>query len=243
MKIIKLDAIDSTNDHLKALSKKVILDDATIVTAKNQTKGKGQRQAFWHIEVGKSLAFSVFKKFKGWPAVRAFEINCAVALGLLNGLERLGVENICVKWPNDILSDRKKLCGILIENQLKSDVVVSSIIGIGLNVNNETFPELPQASSLYLTQGRKFDLDEVLMVLTKTVLSEIEKLEVRKPESLYSAYESRLFRLHQVAAFENANGEIFNGILRGVSPEGELLLEQEDEGVHSYGIKEIKFIY
>ena len=227
MKLIKLDAIDSTNDYLKALGRKVDLEDEVMVVAQNQIRGRGQSGAQWYTEAGKSLSFSLFKRFQGLEATRQFAFSCAVSLGIKKGMEQIGIENLNIKWPNDIMADDKKLCGILIENQLQAGAIVSSVIGVGINVNNLSFPNLPNASSLLLTVEKEFDIDTVLQVVVDCISSEMERVEDHDFDALKFDYERNLFRINTNSVFQNKKGQRINAIIRGISSTGLLQLELE----------------
>ena len=162
MKLIKLDAIPSTNDFLKDLSRNQILENYTTVTAINQTKGRGQMGAVWESEAAKNLIMSVFIKEVLFENNKIFELNVAVALAILSVLKNLKIPKLSVKWPNDIMSDNKKIGGVLIENTFKSDKSIESIVGIGLNVNQINFSNLPKASSIGLIMNQNFELETLL---------------------------------------------------------------------------------
>lgn len=243
MKIIKLDAIDSTNDYLKALYKKIDIEDQILVVAKDQTKGRGQVGSKWHSEIGKSLNFSILRRFNGLTITHQFTVNCAVSLGIKKGLEQIGISSIKIKWPNDILADDKKLCGILIENQLQAGNIVSSIIGVGINVNNRSFPNLPKASSMYLIKNKEFDLDRVLQVVSSSISSELKRVENGDFGDLRSEYERHLFRKDIISVFENGKGERFNGIIKGISETGELCLEMENDLHKYFTLKDLQLLY
>jgi len=117
MKVIKLDAIDSTNEFLKGLSSKQQLENFTVVTAENQTKGKGQMGSVWDSEAGKNLTMSVFVKDSLSDVNQIFKLNIGVALAVIEALETFNIPNLMIKWPNDIMSYNFKIAGILIENR------------------------------------------------------------------------------------------------------------------------------
>jgi len=153
LNIIKLNATDSTNTYLLALAKNKELPDDTIVVATEQKKGRGQRNATWQSKSGKSLTFSVFKRLNGILPQEQFVISMAVSVAVVNYLIKLTDRGLQIKWPNDIMADVKKCGGILIENQMRGDSIKSTIIGIGINVNNKDFKNLPQATSLLKYTG------------------------------------------------------------------------------------------
>lgn len=242
MKIIKLSAIDSTNTYLKELSKKVALEDGTVVITNSQTEGRGQMGSGWQSKTGLSLTFSVFKRFSELGISDQSSINFAASLGLKKALQKLQVPEVDIKWPNDIMSYQKKLCGVLVENQLQGDKILTSVIGVGLNVNETEFQELPLATSMKLVSGNTFILDEVLQIVSEAILNELSCIDNSEVSSVKERYESDLFRKDKVSTFQTPDGNCFNGIIRGVSNAGELLLEIEDESVKNYEVKQIKML-
>ena len=148
MEIIKLNATNSTNTYLKNLIKEKPIADLSCVWALSQTQGRGQQGASWVAEPGKNLTFSVFKKFDQLPSEYHFLLNMEVSLAIFRALKKLYIPDLAVKWANDILSAKKKICGILIENTLHKEYITASVIGIGLNVNQLFFNDLPNVSSL-----------------------------------------------------------------------------------------------
>ncbi len=161
MNIIKLDAIDSTNSYLKKIILNKDVSDSTIVTAKFQTKGKGQLGTNWQSEDSKNLIFSIYKKDLGIKVKDQFIISIIVSLALIKTLKKNNLPNLRIKWPNDIMSNNKKICGILIENIVKEKHVKHTIIGIGLNVNQTIFDNLPNASSIKNLTGTTHNKDEI----------------------------------------------------------------------------------
>ncbi|MDB0616382.1 biotin--[acetyl-CoA-carboxylase] ligase [Tenacibaculum dicentrarchi] len=174
MKIIKLDAIGSTNSFLKDMSAKVLLDNFTVVVARNQTLGRGQVNANWKSEGGKNLTFSVFCRPEALCIADFKYLNYSVSLSVYELLISLKLPRLAIKWPNDILSENKKIAGILIENTLNIKNISTSIIGIGLNVNQNIFSDaLPNASSVKRILKKEQDidldllLDKLLLILKK----------------------------------------------------------------------------
>lgn len=243
MKIIKLNATDSTNSYLKQLAKESQPQDEVVVVTQNQLSGRGQMGNGWLSREGQSLTFSVYKGFDGLLAERQFILSMAVSLAISEALSGLNIPNISVKWPNDIMSANKKIGGILIENVLEGNYIKYSVIGIGLNVNETDFPNLPQASSMKLESGSNFDLDEVLQRVLKYVFKKLKNFSAVGFHEMKLQYESNLFRNEKVSLFENPYGSRFNGIIKGVSEIGELLVEAEGFGLQKFQMKEVKIIY
>ena len=242
MHIIKLNATESTNDYLKQLNKENNLENYTVVCADSQTKGKGQMGAQWISEPGKNLTCSVLIKNITSFQTSIFDYNVAVAVAIFEVLQTLEIPKLNIKWPNDILAESKKIGGILIENSVKAAGTIDSIIGVGLNVNQIDFTQLPSATSLKKVTNTTFDLDTLLVQLVIKIQSNVEQMSTQK-EVFWKTYVSHLFKINQPMAFEDQNQKRFMGIISGVTQEGKLSVILEDENTINYGIKEIKLLY
>ncbi|UPT71358.1 MAG: biotin--[acetyl-CoA-carboxylase] ligase [Flavobacterium sp. JAD_PAG50586_2] len=242
MPIIKLDAIDSTNDYLKQLSRESALENYTIVMAEEQTKGKGQMGAKWVSEKGKNLTMSILVKDLVMDNKNIFDLNVAVALSILQVLKNSNIPNISIKWPNDIMSDSKKVAGILIENTLKSKKVFNAIIGIGLNLNQTNFKDLPQATSLTNITGENYESEKIAFLLGKS-LEEYLHVLTKSPAMLWDEYHKNLYKINYPLAFEDKDGNRFMGIIRKVKKDGRLEVLREDDSITNFEVKEIKMLY
>ncbi|EEK13811.1 biotin--[acetyl-CoA-carboxylase] ligase [Capnocytophaga gingivalis ATCC 33624] len=243
MEIIKLNATNSTNTYLKNLLKEKQVKDLSCIWALSQTQGRGQQGAKWISEPGKNLTFSVLKKFENLSSEYHFLLNMEVSLAIFRALKKLYIPDLAVKWANDILSSKKKICGILIENTLHKEQISSSIIGIGLNVNQVFFNDLPNVSSLQKIMGHPFDLEEVLLLICQELEVSLKSLSPTRFETMLDEYHTHLFRKDKPSTFEYPNGERFMGYIRGVSHNGQLQVEQEDALMSSFSLKEIKLLY
>ena len=242
MRIIKLNAIDSTSSYLKELYVKNMVEDYTVVIANYQTRGRGQMGTVWDSEKGKNLMFSLFKDLSMHDVEFPFYICMAISLSILKTLKELNVPDLYIKWPNDILSADKKICGILIENVIKNKLN-STIIGIGINVNQTEFNALHKASSLKNLTGVQYDLDEILYNIIKNTKYYSSLLEEAKYDDVKNEYEMNLFRKNKPSTFKNANGELFSGFIKGVTKYGKLQVLLEDEIVKKFDLKEIQLLY
>lgn len=242
MLIIKLNATDSTNDYLKQLCKEKIVENYTVVTTKNQTKGRGQMGAKWVSDSGKNLTFSILVKDVTASQNSIFDCNVAVTVSIVEVLDSLEIPNLNIKWPNDILAENKKIGGILIENSVKANGSVDSIIGIGLNINQENFTELPLATSLKRITQKKYDLDLLLAQIVTQIVNNFTHLP-KLSEFYWNTYFSYLFKINQPMVFEDYNQKRFMGIIKGVTFEGKLKVMLEDDSVQYFGLKEVKMLY
>jgi len=242
MNIIKLDAIDSTNSYLKKIILNKDVSDSTIVTAKFQTKGKGQLGANWESEDSKNLIFSIYKKDLGIKVKDQFIISIIVSLALIKTLKKNNLPNLCIKWPNDIMSDNKKICGILIENIVKEKHIKHAIIGIGLNVNQTIFDNLPNASSIKNLTGTTHNKDEILKELANNINKCFEMLYSSSSEIIFKKYEELLYRINKPSTFKNLKGENFTGFIKGVTKLGKLNVMLDDNKLESFDLKEISIL-
>lgn len=242
MKVIKLDAIDSTNEFLKGLSNKQELENFTVVTAETQTKGKGQMGAVWASEASKNLIMSILVKDFLSDICQIFNLNIAVSLAVIEVLESINIPDLSIKWPNDIMSYNKKIGGILIENTIKSDGTILSIVGLGLNVNQTDFENLPKASSLAVITDQEFDKESLLF----SIGSAIEKntsFWKQYPTILWIKYIDNLYKKGLPMPFSEQNKSNFMGIIQGVSAIGKLQVLREDDSISEFDIKEIQMLY
>ena len=243
MRIIKLNATHSTNDYLRSLSSTMNCDDFTVVTTKKQTKGKGQMGSSWTSVEGKNLTFSVFKRDLNLPLENHFILSVITSLAIHKALQTYKLKGLAVKWPNDILAENTKLCGVLIENVIKHGKIDSSIIGIGLNVNQTDFDQLPKASSLKKLTGIHYDLDELLASILKNLEFYFDVYAEKGDEILFELYNSVLYRKEKPSTFKTAEGIMCVGIIKKVMHSGKLEILFEDDEIRHFRLKEIQLLY
>lgn len=219
------------------------MEDYTTVVAKNQLKGRGQMGTSWQSEGGKNLTFSVLKNFDALNVQQQFALNIGVSMAVCQVLRTLGLPNVTIKWPNDIMSGSSKICGILIENMLQGAQVAHAIIGIGLNVNQTDFGELTKATSIKLELGLSQDLDELLHIILDRLQFHLDSLDQKTVTQLLPAYEKMLFRKDKPSTFTDSSGERFMGFIRRVNDTGKLVIELEDQLFKSFDLKEVTLLY
>jgi len=219
------------------------MKDYTAVVAKNQLKGRGQMGTSWQSEGGKNLTFSVLKNFSALRVQQQFVLNIGVSMALCDVLRTLGLSNVTIKWPNDIMSGSLKICGILIENILQGAQVSHAVIGIGLNVNQTDFGDLTKATSIKLEMGQSQNLEELLDKTLERLQFHLDSIEQKTVAQLLPAYEKMLFRKDKPSTFTDSNGERFMGFIRNVSDSGKLVIELEDQIFRSFDLKEVTLLY
>ncbi|MHC5202529.1 biotin--[acetyl-CoA-carboxylase] ligase [Myroides sp. LJL119] len=243
MNIIKLDAIGSTNTYLKELLVQSNLPNLSVVVAQRQLNGRGQRGAKWAVSDSSSLTFSVLVKDVLRDVGQIFDLNVAVALSVQQALESQMELSFHIKWPNDILSANKKIGGILIENSIKTVNDVQSIVGIGINVNQEDMSDLPKASSLRLLKGIECDKEKIFVDILNFLQGNLDLIQKGESNLLWDQYHKKLFRKDMVSSFQDSNAENFNGIIKGVTRYGNLQVLTDNQELREFGIKEIKLLY
>ena len=241
MEIIKVNATDSTNTYVKKGVRDGSITKATCVWALEQTCGKGQRGTKWVSKAGKNLTFSMFFKVPKAIQSTPFAKSMLVALSIFKVLKAYNLPQLKIKWPNDIMSANKKIGGILIENTIQNAVLSETVIGIGINVNQENFEGLPKASSIKNILGISLTLETIL----KKIIVEIENLFINYQSKDFGTvkkqFETKLFRLKKPSTFI-VNGKEFPGIIKGVTDDG-LLQIQHENGLAAYDLKEIELKY
>lgn len=238
MHIIKLSATDSTNTYLRNLCNEENLKDYTVIVTNQQTKGRGQMGSVWESEVNKNLIFSVFKDLSEFSIEHSFYLSMIVSLSIIDALKKMAIHDLWIKWPNDILSDNKKICGILIENVVKNNKLSSSIIGIGLNVNQLEFNNLPNAASLKSTTGINYNLDELLINILGALKLKFVKYKKGEFKVFKQKYEEALYHINKPSTFQDKRGKLFQGIIQGVTNSGKLSILLEDNVIEAFDHKE-----
>ena len=219
------------------------LKDYTIIVAENQTQGRGQMEGYWDSKPYKNLTFSLFTTFRKLEVKHQAYLNFAVCLAIYDTLKSLCIPDLFVKWPNDIMADSKKVCGVLIETTFKKNKIKNTIIGIGLNVNQEKFSnKLPNAISLNQLLNETFDLDRLLKQIVEQIKKYIQELENQEFDFIHTSYLNALYKIGISSYFENTkNKQQFKGKIVDVKSNGKLVIQLEDKTLVEFENKEIKF--
>ena len=239
-RIIKLNAITSTNDYLKKKYKSGKILDGDLVWTENQTSGRGQLNKKWISEPFKSLTFSVYKQFNGL-LIKPFKFNAVVCLGIIYALKKLSIPGLSIKWPNDILSENKKIGGILIENFFNRGKIKASVIGVGLNLNQEKFEKLPKATSLKIITGEKWASKIILNALIP-LLEEYLFMFDFQDSSILDQYQKILWRRNKTVIFD-MDGKLHKGKLKGVDESGMIILQNQEKMISKFNNSQISIQY
>ena len=229
----------STNTLALEISNLPTFIDGTVVITNNQHAGRGQRGNTWLAEPGKNLTLSIILKPVFLMVKDQFFLNIITSLAVRDVLRDQSAANVQIKWPNDILIGEKKICGILVENQIQGLQVSKTIVGIGLNVNQTQF-ELPAATSLINETGNSSELETLLHGLLNHFEAYYLQLKNGYRQRLKDEYLSSLYRMDAVHDF-TTDGQTFKGRITGIDEMGRLQLETE-RGVRTYGFKEIAYL-
>jgi len=241
MKIIKLDAIDSTNSYLKKLLNKESLDDLTVVVSKHQTKGRGRNGNVWSNKPSLNLAFSIYKRFSDFEIDKKFMLNVISSISVYETLKNYNLLDLTIKWPNDIMTADKKISGILIENNIRGNRIKHSVIGIGININQSEFKNLPNATSIFIETGKLNSVETITQELQKTFEKNFDELRTNEHEIL-NTYNNLLYRKNEISNFSSNNIGNFQGKIIRVDKNGEITICELNQQLSKYSESEIKLI-
>ncbi len=237
-KIIFKESLDSTNNYAANLLKEGLLVDGTVIVSGEQTAGKGQRNAQWHAEPYKNIIFTCFLQYANLSVDSQTSITHFVSLAIVDFLKEKNVLAE-IKWPNDILIGNAKIAGVLIENQIKNHRCTSSIIGIGINVNQTTFGNW-NATSMQLQTGMEYDIQELIFSLIEKLQIRFNQIQSFDLPALKQEYHDKMWLKGEESEFEDENGR-FKGTIQDTDKSGRLLIESKGT-LRAYDLKQIRFI-
>lgn len=238
-KVIYLPTCHSTNDIAAEIVHAGLFAEGTVVITDNQVKGRGQRGTTWLANAGENLTFSVILTPGFLPVNDQFLLSQTVALAIRAYLASY-IASAQVKWPNDIFLNRKKACGILIENAIQGNRIAHSIIGMGVNINQLAF-ENNYATSLGNETGRLYILSEEFQKLAGFLDAYYLKLR-SQAQIIQEEYLQNLFGYNQEVKFLY-QGEVVNGTVTGVTPQGKICVKLATASeILEFGLKEIEWV-
>lgn len=230
--------VDSTNDLLKSMLREQQLPEGFIVCAGFQHAGKGQTGNSWESAEGENLLFSMALYPLRIRVEEQFLISQLVSVGIKNTLDKY-IDNLSVKWPNDIYWNDKKLGGILIENSLQSGRIKSTVLGIGINVNQRNFiSNAPNPVSMFQITGKQHNIEELMLEIRNSILNVYRQMN---PTLIRANYSEILYRKSGFYLYKTVD-ESFLAQLVSVHPDGCLELETKAGEHKSFYFKEVQFV-
>ncbi|HEY9049754.1 MAG TPA: biotin--[acetyl-CoA-carboxylase] ligase [Ohtaekwangia sp.] len=230
----------STNTLALQLCQQPSTPEGTLVITNNQTAGRGQRGNSWEAAPGTNFTFSLVLKPAFLLLRDQFFLNIVIALAVHDYLLTKKIADVRIKWPNDIMIAGKKVCGILIENQVQGNRFSNSIAGIGININQEQFG-ISTATSLYRVTGNRYTLADELEILLQKTEARYIQLRQNQQAKLREDYLNVLYWRGEQHLFE-AQEQSFSGTITGLDDSGKLQVQHADGAVQVYDLKEIRYI-
>ncbi len=230
------ETLPSTNDYLKEM----LIDgqsppEGTVVWALSQTKGRGQLNNTWLTAPSENITLNILLRPSLLHVNEIFRLSKAIALAVNDILNQFIGSQVAIKWPNDIFFKSQKVAGILIENSIQGDLVKSSIIGIGINVNQNEFLSENNPTSIYNVTGIRIDLEEVKEVLLQNVNKQYLLLQQKNYVEIDQNYFQNLFQVDKLQNFI-INEEIISCVVNEVLPDGSIILTiDEEKKAYLYG--------
>ena len=217
---------DSTNLWIKRLAKEGA-SEGTLALAEFQSAGRGRLGRSWEVPEGTSVMMSILLRPKFEPQY-APTLTLVMGMAVAKAVKNLGFD-VSIKWPNDVVVSHKKICGILTEMGVRDGKIDYAVIGVGINVNIREFPEemADKATSLYLESGKEFDRSQIPGLVMEAFEKYYEKFAATCDLSgLKEEYESILANYNQPVRV--LAKEPYEGVARGITDGGELLVEKTD---------------
>ena len=231
--------IDSTNKEAHRLLAQGALENGLTLLARHQTDGRGQFGRLWVSQPETHLAMTIIHQPARMSPSELPTLGMKVSLGIVQALLKIEPElHPLIKWPNDIYVNGKKLSGILIENSLSGTTVQNSVIGIGMNINESSFPEeIPNAISLYMITGQQYDVVAIAQIVREYVLTMLQS----SPDNWKEGYDENIFGKGKINLFESSNDRFYASV-EGVSLDGAIILKLKNNELQKYLSHEVKWV-
>ena len=228
---------DSTNLWIKRLAKEGA-PEGTLALAEFQSAGRGRLGRSWEVPEGTSVMMSILLRPKFEPQYAPM-LTLVMGMAVAKAVKKLGFD-VSIKWPNDVVVSHKKICGILTEMGVRDGKIDYAVIGVGINVNIKEFPEemADKATSLYLESGKEFDRSQIPGLVMEAFEEYYEKFAATCDLSgLKEEYESILANYDQPVRV--LAKEPYEGVARGITDGGELLVEKTDGTIATVSAGEV----
>ena len=237
--------LNSTNDFALDLLAKTNPSEGFVISTDYQRAGRGQIGRHWHSQAGLNILLSIILRPKWLLVTNQFQLSQAIALGIADTVRFFTTSETTVKWPNDIYVGNKKIAGVLIQNSIIGNRIASSVVGIGLNVNETIFPDqIPNATSIKILTGREVGLEEFRNQLFQNI--EYRYLQLKSTTAIIlKDYLQNLYQYQSWANYQDAKTmHIFEGQIIGINKLGQLAVQRREkpESIQYFGLKEIIFL-
>ncbi len=221
--MIVLEKVDSTNNYAMALIQKGSISSGTGVFATEQTIGKGRRGKKWNSLPGQNITLSIAAEMKWQPVLNQFQLSVAVALACRKFIASFVNEKVYIKWPNDIFINDSKAAGMLIENVIKGTLWQWTVIGIGVNVNQENFEEVDAKVTSFKTETNKeYDVLKLAAQLQDNVLKKMKDLKAGNFPQMLQEYNEHLYARDKMVKLKKES-MVFETTIHSVSESGQLI--------------------
>ena len=237
---IELQSVASTNNYALAQIHANMAQPGTCYFAHEQTSGKGQRGKSWATEPGMNLILSIVLNPDFLQPFQQFQLSACAAVATRELLNRYDGDSLKIKWPNDIYWQDRKLGGILIENIIRSHGPSGgswdwAIVGIGVNINQTNFAaELKNPVSLKQITGKGFDQIELAKKLCICISDFYKRLANKETNAILEMYNQFLYKKGETVKLKKDN-RIFSGIIKNVTPTGQLTVQHGVEEQFDFG--------
>jgi BirA family biotin operon repressor/biotin-[acetyl-CoA-carboxylase] ligase len=239
--IVRIQSTDSTNNYANQQIRENAWAEGTVFLTYDQTSGRGQMKNFWESEKDNNLTFSIVLYPDFLEIRHQFKLSKVVTLGIYKALNKY-VDQLSVKWPNDIYARNQKLGGILIENSILSGLLKTSVVGIGLNVNQMVFrSSAPNPVSMQLLTNKHYNCEEILTEVLNGINDYYKLLKLGEEVKIDNEFIQVLYRLNEKHQFRSED-EVFEGEIVGVNEIGQLQIQKENGEISEFHFKEVEFL-
>ena len=237
--VIYLPQCHSTNTEIQTFLKKMTLNEGSILFTDYQINGRGQQNNKWLSQKGKNILMSILLKPTFLCLDEQFYLNIITCLATTDALEVFTGNNLKIKWPNDVYAGINKIAGILLEASVSKRAIDHTIIGLGVNINQQEFGGL-KATSVLLETGSTQRIDNIMELILLSLEKWYQKLKNRDYEEIILRYHSLLFWRNEKHVFY-IRGELIDGQIKGINNRGQLIVEIK--GVNKiFNNKELVFV-
>ena len=236
---IELHTVDSTNNYAMGLVHAGMAQHGTVVFSHEQTKGRGQRNRKWVSEPRNNIALSVIIEPRGLSSSQLFLLSKTIATGTMNFFNNYAKSGTTIKWPNDIYWRDRKAGGILIENIIRGNTWMWCLIGIGININQTEFGNLPNPVSLKQITGKDYDSIELGKSLCSYLDKHYHQFLDEGTSAVFERYNQQLYKKNESVKLRKGDA-VFNCTVKGVSENGDIIVEGCDW--KKFGFGEVEWI-